>query len=124
MNSRSIVFAVAAICLAGCTSMRPMDARTTDLASELDVHDRVIVYEKSGRILDMEYRDIQDGEIRGWATDGSGTVSARVDDIERLEIEKIDGVKTTLAVVGGSALALVAVAAIAVVGATAVLAGP
>ena len=123
MNSKLIICLVAAIALVGCTSMRPMDAARADLATQLDAGDHLVVYERSGRVLDMKYRDIEDERIRGWATDTSGPVSVAVADVERLEIEKVDGVKTTLAVAGGTvAIAIIAVGA-AVVGSAAILAG-
>lgn len=124
MTAKLIITLLAAVSLVGCTSMRTLDAQQTDLASELEHGDHLLVYERSGRILDMDFRDLEDGRIRGWATDGTGPVSAAIADIERLEIEKIDGAKTTLAVAGGTvAVALAAVAATAV-GAAALLAGP
>lgn len=123
MNNKLIICLVAAIALVGCTSMRPMDAARVDLATQLDPGDHLVVYERSGRVLDMKFRDIEDERIRGWATDTSGPVSVAVADIERLEIEKVDGVKTTLAVAGGTiAIAVIAVGA-AVFGSAAILAG-
>ena len=94
---------IAAISLIGCTSMRPVDAQRTDLAAELEADDRLLVYENSGRIIDMTLIALDDGTIRGRMNDGSrGPISVAVADIEKLEIEKIDGAKTTLAVVGGT----------------------
>ena len=123
MTSKSLIVLLAAVSLVGCTSMRPLDANQANLASELEAGDHVVVYERSGRILDMDFRDLENDRIRGWATDGTGPVSADVGDIERLEIEKIDGVKTTLAVAGGTVAAAVVIAGAAVVGAAAVLGG-
>jgi hypothetical protein len=124
MTAKLIIALLVTVSLVGCTSMRPLDAKQADLASELEPGDHLIVYERSGRILDMDFREFTDGKVRGWATDGTGPVSANVDDIEQLEIEKIDGAKTTLAVAGGTvAVALAAVVATAI-GAAALLAGP
>lgn len=123
MTSKAIIALLAVLSLAGCTSMRPLDAQQVDLASELEPGDHLVVYERSGRILDMDFRDLEDGRVRGWATDGTGPVGASIEDIERLEIEKIDGMKTTLAVAGGTVAAAVVVVGAAAVGAAALLAG-
>jgi hypothetical protein len=123
MTSKSLIVLLAAVSLVGCTSMRPLDANQANLASKLEAGDHVVVYERSGRILDMDFRDLQNDRIRGWATDGTGPVSVGIDDVEHLEIEKIDGVKTTLAVAGGTVAAAVVIAGAAVVGAAAVLGG-
>ena len=123
MNSKLIISLLAAIALVGCTSMRPMDAARVDLASQLEPGDHLVVYESSGRVLDMKFRDIEEQRIRGWDTESSGPVSVAVADIERLEIEKVDGVKTTLAVAGGTVAIAIVAAGAAILGSAAILAG-
>ena len=49
MNSKLIVILIAGISLMGCTTMKPVDIRKSDLTEQLDVGDHVIVYEKTGR---------------------------------------------------------------------------
>lgn len=113
LPGKLLVVMIAAMSLIGCTSMRPVDAQRTDLAAELDVDDRLMVYETSGRIIDMTFIALDDGKIRGRMNDGSlGPISVATADIEKLEIEKIDGAKTTLAVVGGT-IVIVPIALIA-----------
>lgn len=113
MTSKMMIVIITAISLIGCTSMRPVDAQRTDLAAELEVDDQLVVYENSGRIIDMTFIALQDETIRGRMNDGSqGPISVAVADIEKLEIEKIDGAKTTLAVVGGT-IVIVPIALIA-----------
>jgi hypothetical protein len=61
-----------------------------------------VIYEKSGRIVDMTL-DVIDGDSLEGTLAGNNLIPVEVDinDIEKIEVEKIDGVKTTLAVVGG-----------------------
>ena len=94
--------------------MRPMDARQADLHEELEIDDHLVIYEKSGRIVDMTFIEIDGDGIRGRLRDGSlGSITVAISDIEKMEIEKIDGAKTTLAVVGGT-IVILPLAAIAV----------
>jgi hypothetical protein len=73
-----------------------------------------VVYEKSGRVIEMTYIEMIDGTLRGGLTDSSqGSISAILADIDRLDVEKMDGVKTTLAVVGGT-IVILPLAAVAV----------
>lgn len=120
MTSKLLVVLIAVIALMGCTSMRPVDVQQLDLAAELEADDRLLVYESSGRIIDMTFIALDDGTIRGRMNDGSqGPISVAVTDIEKLEVEKIDGAKTTLAVVGGT----IVIVPIAVIAGTLVLLG-
>ncbi|MEE4246389.1 MAG: hypothetical protein V2I33_13350 [Kangiellaceae bacterium] len=69
---------------------------------QLEIKDIINVYEKSGRIIEMTIVSYRDGVITGAYTDKpSQSVSVKIDDIERLEVETIDGVKTTFAIIGG-----------------------
>jgi hypothetical protein len=66
-----------------------------------------VIYESSGRIVDMTFVGLDDARIRGRLTDGSeGPISVDLNAIEKIEIEQVDGVKTTLAVVGGTIVIL------------------
>ena len=89
--------------MVGCTTMRPVDMGQAELQRKLSANDHLLVYEKSGRVIDMTYIELDAEILRGRLTDGSeGPISVAVAEIERLEIEKVDGVKTTLAVIGGT----------------------
>ncbi len=118
MTSKLIIVLIAAVSLIGCTSMRPMSTQDTDLSAQLEMGDHLVVFENTGRIVDMTLTEIDGDILRGRSTDGSmGPTQIDIANIEKIEVEKISGVKTTLAVVGGiivivplAALALLAVA--------------
>ncbi len=116
MKSKLTVILIAGISLVGCTTMRPMETEQSKLTEQLEVGDHLIVYEKSGRIVDMTL-DVIDGDSLEGTLAGNNfiPVDVNIDDIEKIEVEKIDGVKTTLAVVGG-VIVIVPLAMIAAVG--------
>ena len=107
MKSKLTVILIAGISLVGCTTMRPMETEQSKLTEQLEVGDHLIVYEKSGRIVDMTL-DVIDGDSLEGTLAGNNFIPVEVDidDIEKIEVEKIDGVKTTLAVVGGTIVLL------------------
>ena len=101
MRSRMIIFLITTISLIGCTSMRTMDAQQADLTEQLEAGDHLVVYEKSGRKVDMTLSEIDDGILYGSQfQNGLDTVEVEISEIVRIEIEKISGVKTTGAVLG------------------------
>lgn len=117
MSSKLIIILLTVVSLIGCTTMRPMDTRQADLHEELETDDHLVIYEKSGRIVDMTFIEMDGDRIRGRLRDGSlGSITVAISDIEKMEIEKIDGAKTTLAVVGGTIVILPLAAIAALVG--------
>ena len=107
MNSKLIIILIAGISLIGCTTMRPIEAQQSNLAEQVEVGDHLIVYEKSGRIVDMTLGVIDGDSLEGTLADDTLIpVEVDINDIEKIEVEKIDGVKTTLAVVGGAIVIL------------------
>lgn len=116
MKTKLTVILIAGISLVGCTTMRPMETEQSKLTEQLEVGDHLIVYEKSGRIVDMTLDVIGGDSLEGTlAGNNFIPVEVDIDDIEKIEVEKIDGVKTTLAVVGG-VIVIVPLAMIAAVG--------
>ncbi len=107
MKSKLTVILIAGISLVGCTTMRPVESGQSNLTEQLEVGDHLVIYEKSGRIADMTLTLI-DGDILKGTLAGNNFIPVEVDinDIEKIEVEKIDGVKTTLAVVGGTIVIL------------------
>jgi hypothetical protein len=102
MKGKLTIILIAGISLVGCTTMRPIDARQSDLIEQLDVGDHLVIYEKSGRIVDMTLALVDGDSLEGTLVGESLTpVQVGIDNIEKIEVEKIDGAKTTLAVVGG-----------------------
>lgn len=101
MKHIAIILLILLVPLAGCTSMRAVDSGETTLTDQLEVGDHLIIYETSGRIIDMTLTMIDKDRLHGLVNPGSyGSVQVKLKDIEKIEVEKIDGVKTTLAVVG------------------------
>ena len=107
MKCKLTVILIAGISLVGCTTMRPVETEQSNLTEQLEVGDHLVIYEKSGRIADMTLTLIHDDSLEGTlANNGLIPVEVDINDIEKIEVEKIDGVKTTLAVVGGTIVIL------------------
>lgn len=105
MFGKQLILLVSLIPLVGCTSMRAVDMAQEDFADHLETGDHLVVYERQGRIIDMKVTQVEDGALYGSLTDdGLTTVKVMLEDVERIEIEKISGAKTTGAVVGGIVL--------------------
>ena len=78
--------------------------------------DRIVVYETTGRIVDMTYSHVDGDRIVGsTSSSGYAPVEIAFADVQRIEIERIDGAKTTLAIIGGTIIVvpLVALAGLA-----------
>ncbi len=115
MKSKLIVILIAGISLVGCTTMRPIETQQSNLTEQFEVGDHLVIYEKSGRIADMTLTLIDGDSLQGSLADSRRTpVQVDINDIEKIEVEKIDGVKTTLAVIGG-AIVIVPLAVLAAV---------
>ena len=107
MKNNLTIILIAGISLAGCTTMRPIDVQQTKLTEQVAVGDHLVIYEKSGRIVDMTLALIDADSLQGTLAENSLIpVQVDINDIEKIEVEKIDGVKTTLAVVGGTIVIL------------------
>jgi len=116
MKSKLTVILIAGISLVGCSTMRPVETGQSKLTEQLEVGDHLVIYEKSGRIADMTLTLIDGDSLEGTlAGNNFIPVEVDIDEIEKIEVEKIDGVKTTLAVVGG-VIVIVPLAMIAAVG--------
>jgi hypothetical protein len=101
MNRNIIVTLLVVLELSGCTTMKPLNTLDPDATTALNAGDHIVVYETSGRMLDMTLTGVEGDTLKGSLTDAHLTpVSVRVSDVERLEIEKVDAVKSTLATVG------------------------
>lgn len=86
--------------IVGCTSMKPVKQESPE--QSIEFKDRILVYEKSGRIVDMRVVKIDNHQIVGSLTDDPlSSVTIAFDDIEKIELESVDGGKTVLAVLGG-----------------------
>ena len=96
MTRELVTIIIMAVLLIGCTTMKRVDPQQTDLAEFIEVGDRLIVYTRNSGNMAMTVTDIDDKVIR------SNNVTVKIDDIVRVEVEKIDGAKTTLAIVGAA----------------------
>lgn len=105
MNIRMTVILMTVFALAGCTSMRAMDISEANFTEQLETGDHLIITEKSGRIVDMTFAQVDGNVLFGSEhNNGLSSVEVEIDQILQIEIEKISGAKTTGAVVGGIVL--------------------
>ncbi|MDH5629809.1 MAG: hypothetical protein OEY96_06600 [Gammaproteobacteria bacterium] len=77
--------------------------KKTRLSTEpkLKIKDNIIVYEKSGRVINMTVTSFDNQTITGSLVSAPlTTVSVNLNDVHQIEVESIDGLKTTGAVVG------------------------
>lgn len=97
------------IATVGCTTMRAVSHTERPLEEVLRTGDHIVVYEDTGRILDMRYVLIDGGTLRGsLAADGLTPVAVELDRIERVEVERLAAGRSSLAVAGGIILAPIA----------------
>jgi len=116
MFNKRLILLVTLFSLGACTSMRTVDLADSGYADRFETGDHLIVYEKYGRIIDMKLAQVDNGVLYGsLSSNGLTPVEVALEDVSKIEIEKISGAKTTGAVVGGIAL-LPIVAAGAVLG--------
>lgn len=89
--------------------MKVVDSHEESLADILKIGDHIIVYETTGRIVDMRFVLIEDEVMRGSMIDeGLDTVEIRLDQIEKIEAERMAVGRTAGAVLGGIVLAPIA----------------
>ncbi len=113
MNNRLIhpilILLLAILALPGCTTTRPVDS-TTGLATQIQPGDHLVVYESTGRKLDMTLQGLAKDRLTGTLRADEGkTVEVLFTDIEKMEVRKIDRAKTAGVVVGtilGAALVI------------------
>lgn len=94
-----LLISVLLISSTGCMSMRPVEDPSA-LIDHVEVGDKVELIQKDGYINTFTVGKITDAFIAG-STDSGSHVSVLTQDIERVSVEKVDGGRTTLAVMGG-----------------------
>ncbi|MFQ5982582.1 MAG: hypothetical protein ACE5KS_04320, partial [Woeseiaceae bacterium] len=72
MKSNTFIILISGISLMGCTTMRPIDAQPSNLTEQLEVGDHLVVYEKSGRIVDMTLAEIDGDTLQGTLAKSTG----------------------------------------------------
>ena len=106
MIARMLITMIATALMLGCTSMKTVDTGQHDYLQKLEAGDHLVIYETSGRKVDMTFSSLENDIIFGSLTAAPlDTVEVRIGDIAKMEIEKISGAKTTAAVVGVIVLA-------------------
>ncbi len=94
------VVLLAGLALTGCTTTRPLDS-TIGLSKQIEPGDHLIVYENTGRRLDMTLQSVAKDRLTGTLReDDSATVEVLFTAIEKMEVERIDGQRTTTTVGG------------------------
>lgn len=97
------------LALGGCTTMKEVKRAEGSLTDYLEIGDHIIVYTAAGQIIDMRYVLIEDDVLRGSLySDGLEPVQVRLDEIRKIEAERIAAGRTTAAVLGGVVLAPIA----------------
>lgn len=95
--------------VAGCTTMKEVKPTEGPLSDYLDTGDHIVVYQKSGKIVDIRFVLIKEDVLRGSLFhDGLEPVEIKLDQIEKIEAERIAAGRTTAAVLGGIVLAPIA----------------
>ena len=104
-----LILLLAALVLSGCTTTRTVDS-TTGLTAQIQSGDHLIVYENSGRKLDMTLQSLANDRLTGMLSGNDGkTVEVLFTDIEKIEVKEIDRAKTAGVVIGtilGAALVI------------------
>lgn len=90
------------LALSGCTTMQKIKEGEESLSNLLLVGDHIIVYKKSGQIVDMRYVRIDGTILRGSLfNNGLEAVAIDIKTIEKIEAERINVGRTTAATMGG-----------------------
>ncbi|MBD3646639.1 MAG: hypothetical protein HUJ31_04100 [Pseudomonadales bacterium] len=95
--------------LSGCTSIRTLEG---EKLQKIKLGEQVTIYEKDGRVTKLTVSKVTPDEIKGQLYPGGGMVTVAIDDIEDVQVERTDYVKSAAAGVG----AAVGLAAAAIIG--------
>ena len=95
--------------LVGCTTMQEVKQQEGLLTNYLEIGVHIMVYETSGRMVDMRFVLVEGNVLRGSLfDDGLEAVEIKLEHIEKIEAEQIALGRTTAAVLGGIVLAPIA----------------
>lgn len=104
MNKKSLVLFLA-FAISGCTSLNKLDYyKEVDLSSIVSIGDKLSVTLNSGDNYNLKVVSVKENQMVGTLLETSEGITITVDDIEYIEVETIDGGKTTLAIMGGIVL--------------------
>lgn len=102
------VLVLLCIFLNACTSMQPIQDPPSELAEQLEIGDRLVIYDAEGNVFPMILTLIEEDHLVGAA--GKKVQRPKrvpIENITRIEVEKLDGTRTALAVAGGTVMAIV-----------------
>ena len=104
MNKKSLVLFLT-FAISCCTSLNKLDYyKEVDLSSIISIGDKLSVTLNSGDNYYLKVVSINESQMVGTLLETSEGITITVDDIEYIEVETIDGGKTTLAIMGGIVL--------------------
>ena len=107
-RSKPIVAWMLIITLSACTTLNQAQLTRDSVNPEqyriqpsLEIKDKIRVYLKTGEIIDMTYVSSDNTSIKGSLIQDPLTAQTiNYQDIQRIEVEEVDGAMTTLAVIG------------------------
>lgn len=97
----------------GCTTFKPVEYTEVSLPDLIEVGETYKFTKTDGTVIEMKVTSVSADEVTG-TMEGGGGRTILATDLQALEVETIDGGKTTLAVIGGIILLPIALAAIIV----------
>ncbi len=102
--------------LAGCTSTRALEGPAN--LRKVKVSEPATIYERDGRVSRITVSGVTDSEIRGYYAGSHQFVTISLENIETIEVERVDIIKSALAgtgaVIGAAAAALLGLMALLV----------
>jgi len=104
MNKKSLLLLLT-FAISCCTSLNKLDYyKEVDLSSIVSIGDKLSVTLNSGDNYYLKVVSIKETQMVGTLLETGEGITITVDDIEYIEVETIDGGKTTLAIMGGIVL--------------------
>ena len=104
MNKKSLLLLLT-FAISCCTSLNKLDYyKEVDLSSIVSIGDKLSVTLNSGDNYYLKVVSIKENQMVGTLLETSEGITITVEDIEYIEVETIDGSKTTLAIMGGIVL--------------------
>ena len=97
--------------LLGCTTFKPVEYQEAKLPEIVEVGKTYKFTQVDGSVTEMKVTAVSESEVTGTLEHGAGRTIQAVD-LQSIEVETIDGGKTTLAVIGGIILLPIAIVAI------------
>lgn len=110
---KNFVCMLTILSLLGCTTFKPVEYKEVSLSEIVEVGKTYKFTEVDGSVTEMKVTSVSETEVTGTMESGIGKTIQAVD-LQSIEVETIDGGKTTLAVIGGIILLPIALLVIIV----------